>query len=105
MPKTSSTIASQIIWNNKHILVDKRSFYDTTLADKRINGVVQLFDTNGAMKSWPVFKREFSLSKNSHFYWIRLNNAIPKAWKENLCKGDKHFHDLTLSRHHIIKKY
>ena len=104
-PKTSSTIASQIIWYNKHILVDKRSFYNTALADKGINHVGQLFDTNGAMKTWFVFKSEFSLIKNSHFYWIQLNNAIPKASKENLYKGDKSFHDLTFSGHHIIKKY
>ena len=103
--KASSTIASQIIWYNKHILVDKRSFYNTTLADKGINHVGQLFDTNGAIKPWPVFKSEFSLSKNSHFHWIQLNNAIPKAWKENLYKGDKNFHDLSFSRHHILERY
>ena len=78
-PKTSSIIASQIIWYNKHILVDKRSFYNTTQAVKGINHVGQLFDTNGAMKPWSEFKREFSLGKNSYFYWIQLNNAIPKA--------------------------
>ena len=55
------------------------------------------------MKTWSVFKSEFSLSKNSHYYWIQLDNAIPKAWKENLHKGDKNFHALTFS--HIIKKY
>ena len=104
-PKISSTIASQIIWYNKHILVNKRSFYNTTLADKVINHVGQLFDTNGARKPCSVFKSKFSLSKNNHFYWIRLNNAIPKAWKENLYKGEKNFHDLTLSGQHIIKKY
>ena len=86
-------------------MVDKRSFYNTTLADKGINHVGQLFDTNGAMKPWSVFKSKFSLSKTSHFYWIQLNNAIPKAWKKNLYKGDKNFHDLTFSGHYIIKKY
>ena len=90
-PKTSPTIASQIIWYNKRILVDKRSFYNTTIADRGINHVRELFDTNGAMKPWFVFKSEFRLSKNSHFYWIQLDNAIPKAWKENLYKGDKNF--------------
>ena len=30
---------------------------------------------------------------------------MPKAWKENLYQGDKHFNDLTFSGHHIIKKY
>ena len=57
------------------------------------------------MKPWSVFKSEFSLSKNNHFYWTQLNNAIPKAWKENLYKGDENFHDFIFSRHHIIKKY
>ena len=40
----------------------------------------------------------------SLFCWIQLNNAIPKAWKENLYKGEKNFHDLTFSGHHIIKR-
>ena len=57
------------------------------------------------MKPWSEFKREFSLGKNSHFYWIQLNNVIPKPWKESLYKGDENFHDLTFSGHHIIKKY
>ena len=104
MPKTSSTTGSQIIWYNKHILVDKRSFYNTTLADKRINHVGQLLDANGAMKSLSVFKREFGL-KQSSYYWIQLNNAIPKAWKENIYKVDENCHDLTFSGHHILKKY
>ena len=52
-----------------------------------------------------MLKSEFSLSKNSYFNWIQLNNVISKAWKENLYKGDETFHDLTFSGHHIIKKY
>ena len=36
---TSSTITSQVIWYNKLILVDKRSFYNTSLANKGINYV------------------------------------------------------------------
>ena len=70
-------------------MVIKRSFYNTTLTDKGINHVGQLFDTNGAMKLRSVFKKEFSLSKNSHFYCTQLTNAIPRASKENLCKGEK----------------
>ena len=63
------------------------------------------------MKACSVFKGGFSLNKNSHFCWIQLNNVIPKAWRENLYKGENlykifnNFHDLTFSGHHIIKKY
>ena len=104
-PRTSSTIVSQIIWYSKHILADNRSFYNTTLADKEINHVEQLFDANGAIKPWSKFKREFSLNKNSHFYWIQLNNAISKALKEIIYKGDKSFQVLVFTGHHIIKKH
>ena len=86
-------------------MVDKRSLYNTTLADKGINHLRQPFDTNGEMKPWSVFKSEFSLSKNNYFYWIQLNNAIPNAYKENLYKGDKILHEFNFSQHHIIKKY
>ena len=86
-------------------MVDKRYFYNIALADKGINHVGQLFHNNDAMKPWSVFKSEYSLSENSHFYWIELNDAIPKAWKQNPYKGDKNFHNLTFSGHRIIKKY
>ena len=56
------------MWDNKHNLVDKKSFNNATLADKGISHVGQLFDINVAMKPWFVFKSNFSLSKNSHFY-------------------------------------
>ena len=56
------------------------------------------------MKPWSTFKSEFRLSKNSHFYWIQFNNAIPKAWKENLHKGHKIFYDIIFSGHRITKK-
>ena len=57
------------------------------------------------MKPWSVFKSEFIWSENSHFYWIELNNVIPKVWKENLYKGDEGLDDITSSGHHIIKKF
>ena len=82
-------------------MVYKRSIYYSTLTDKEINDIGRLFDTIAAMKPWAEFKREFSVSKNSYFYWMQSNNAIPKAWKENFYKGGENFHDLTFSRHHI----
>ena len=85
-------------------MADNISFCSTTIGDKRINNKRQLFDTNGAMKPWSVIKSEFIWSENSHFYWIELNNVIPKVWKENLYKGDEGLHDITSSGHHIIKK-
>ena len=74
--KTSSIIASKIICCYNNILVHKKSSYNTTLADKEINNVRQLFDTNSALKPWREFRREFSLSKNSHFCWIKSNITI-----------------------------
>ena len=111
LPKPSSTIASQIIWYNKHIVVDKRFSYNITLPDKRNNHVGQLFDTNGAMKPRLVFKSEFSLSKNSHFYWIQIIMPFQKLGKKIFINGTKitllpnYLHYLTFSRRHINKKY
>ena len=41
------------------MLVDKRSFYNTALADNGINHLGPVFDTNGGIKPWAVFKSEF----------------------------------------------
>ena len=49
----------------------------------------QLFGNNGAMKPSSEIKRAFGLSKNNHFYWIQLNNAIPKTWKESKCNSQE----------------
>ena len=64
---------------------------------------MQLFDSNGGMNPQKKKKSKFSLSKNSHFYWIQLNNVIPEAWKENLYNGDKNVHELTFSGYHSFK--
>ena len=84
--------------DNKHILVDKKSFNNATLADKGINHVGQLFDINVAMKPWFVFKSKFSLSKNSHFYWFQLMPIMPiqKLGKKIFIKETKIFMTLLL---------
>ena len=45
------------------------------------------------------------MNKKSRFYWIQLDNDIPKACKENLYKGDENFLNLLYGGNHIIKKY
>ena len=42
---------------------------------------MDLLDKSGRLKSWYVFKMEFSLNYTFYFQWLQLVNAIPKHGK------------------------
>ena len=46
-----STIASQVIWFNKHITIDNKSLCNNSLANQGINHVRQHFNENGMAKA------------------------------------------------------
>ena len=56
-------------------------------------------------KAWLDIKTEFNLSNKQHYFWIQLINAIPKSWKEELCRNNHIPDALSVYHHRLIKKY
>ena len=103
-PDIPSTITSQVIWFNKHIKSDNKSLCNHSLANQGINQVGQLFNENRMAKAWLDIKRKFSLSNKQHYFSIQLINAIPKSWKEELCRSNHIPDAFSVYDHHLIKK-
>ena len=103
-PDIPSTITSQVIWFNKHIKIDNKSLCNHRLANQGINQVRQLFNENCMAKAWLDIKTKFSLSNKQHYFSIQWINAIPKSWKEELCRSNRIPDALSVYDHHLIKK-
>ena len=56
------------------------------------------------INAWSDIKTKFSLSKNQHYFWIQLINAIPKYWKEELFRSNRISDTLSMYDHHLIKR-
>ena len=44
------------------------------------------------------------MSNKQHYFWIQLINAIPKSWKEELCRSNHILDAFSVYDHHLIKK-
>ena len=55
-------------------------------------------------KVWLDIETQFNLSNKQHYFWIQLINAIPKSWKEELCRSNHILDAFSVYDHHLIKK-
>ena len=101
--EVSSSIQSNFLWYNKHILIDNKPVYLSRFSDKNVNFLDNLTDCSGSFKSWTILKTEFNLADSLYFSWMQLVNAIPTNWKTTI-KNNCSSTDLLLLNHHLIKK-
>ena len=61
-----SCILSNMLWFNKHILIEKKIFF-RYFSNKGLNVAYQLYVNNGNVKSWSSIKEEFGFNNFSNF--------------------------------------
>ena len=61
MTEITSCILPQYLWSNANIQVDKTSIPFSRFSEKNINEVSQLFNNNGSIEKWHIFKSEYNL--------------------------------------------
>ena len=76
-----SCILSNMLWFNKHILIEKKIFF-RYFSNKGLNVAYQLYVNNGNVKSWSSIKEEFGFNNFSNFKWQHLIYALPPFWKK-----------------------
>ena len=103
-PSIPSTIASQIVWYNKYILIDNDSIYIPSLSKKQINYVGQFFENDGKTKMWEKLRTEYNLPSSKKFVWMQIINALPKSWKETFLTNEGNLNNLVIHDHHLLKK-
>ena len=82
VPNIPSSILSQYLWFNEYIKIDNSPIYFRKFAQKNINFVIDLFEENGDITKWEVFKIKYGCENNMFFQWIQLINSISSQWKE-----------------------
>ena len=99
-----SCILSQHLWYNRFIKVDNLGICFSKFAARNVNNVIDLFASNGKIKTWSLLKNEFDLSNDMYFQWMQIINAIPKQWKEKLLEQTSgNPNNIVFKEHHIIK--
>ena len=99
-----STIISQFIWFNKKIQIDKTHVFFSSLSDKGLNFVDQLFDRTGSSESCEYLKDELSLTNNEKFKLFQIIHALPKQWREIVATYDGNLSNVFFPDHNLIKK-
>ena len=79
--KVPSCIQSNVLWYNKHILIDNKPVYLSSFSNKIVNFINNLLDCLGNFKSQNVLKTKFKLADTLYFSWMQLMNIIPLNWK------------------------
>ena len=73
-------------------------------SDKKLNIIGQLFNDNRKIKPWEDIKIEFHLKDTQKIYWLKVNDALPKLWKDAILKDKGNAKNLVISDHHIVRK-
>ena len=76
-PSSPSSVASQCLWNNKHIKIDYKTIFRSSLSTIGINFVDQLFQNNQQFKKGDELKMEFGLIENEKFFVVQITHAVP----------------------------
>ena len=79
-PVLASAIASQALWYNKNIKIDKKSIYLAEISKKKgLNCVGHLFNEMQKLKTWDERKQEYRFHENKRFLFMQLLHAVPKS--------------------------
>ena len=70
-------VGDTILFNNKEIRIDGKTFFWKEWFMKGIKRIEDLFDENGQVLPFPVFQRKYSLKKISFLHYFQVISAIP----------------------------
>ena len=76
-------ICDELIWNNKQILIEKKTVYNRSLKEKGLMKINDLLSSNGGLvKTDELISRGFSYAEA--FSVMSLIDAIPSEWRKKL---------------------
>ena len=57
------------------------------------------------MRSWKDSRAKLDLDSNKKFYWRKIIQTIPRAWKEMFLVCGNNINNLLIKEHHLIEKH
>ena len=70
-------VEDTILYNNKEICIDGKTFFWKEWFMKGIKRIEDLLDEKGQVLPFPVFQRKYSLKKTSFLHYFQVISAIP----------------------------
>jgi len=83
LPDQVEDILNEIVWNNKNVLVNKKSCYYSDLVKVGIHRICDMVKADGSFYTWSDLQLKGLQSKN-FLFWHGLIDAIPINWKKEL---------------------
>jgi exonuclease III len=80
---SAEVVASQLVCNNRFILIDRKSIYYDWLREGPLAQVRNWFDDVGRTRPWTVLSSLVG-NKLSYFLYLQIVSAIPREWKRML---------------------
>ena len=73
----------EILWNNRNILIAKKTVFYKNWFDAGISKIDDLLNGQNGFLNWQEFRSNFNLNVPFTHYYGQIN-AIPVKWKANL---------------------
>ena len=83
------SIANQVIWNNKFILLDGKTIFKSSIVSKGIVKIAHMLDEHGRPIIWKDAK-ERGLSFVEYFTLLDCYKKMPSAWKQYFLQQNFH---------------
>ena len=82
-PRNGNEYKQEIIWNNRFIKIDGKSFYYRSWANKGILKISDFLNTHGQFLSFENFKCKYGV-RSTFLDYAGVIAAIPKIWKSEI---------------------
>ena len=86
-PENEKLFLEQVLWNNKNILINKKSIFFKPFYDHGIIYIHQLFDNNKHLLSWGNLQSTFHLPTHCWLKYYGILEAFPRGWKRTVNDG------------------
>ena len=73
-------VLAEFIWNNSHLQINNKSFYDPIFADSGINVLIDLFDENAIFLNWTHFSNK-GISSTKYSRYLQIKDCISMKWR------------------------
>ena len=69
-------VLAEPIWNNSHLQMNDKSFYDPILAGAGVSLLIDLLDENGIFPNWTHFPNK-RIASAKYFTYLHIKYCIP----------------------------
>ena len=88
LPEDVNMILTESVRFNRHILIDNRSVFNSSLSTLGINTVCDLYNADGHITTFDEMKQR-GMPDTSYYNWLQIIYSIPNSWKAMIRGADK----------------